>query len=1691
MVVTLVATGGGPGAIYEWNFNGAGYISGSDTMIKAFTVPGKYDVDLRVTPKLGPPCIISKKSLFEVLPTPKPSIYAYPSRFLCNGSKSVTLIDTTPDVVDREWIVDGISYKNAASSISVTLASSGAKSVSIKVTNSAGCTGIFSDNSYLQVHDSVPVEFCGSLTISKTDIKGTFKPNIGAYGTRSISKYEWFFPGGSPSSYTGKNPPTVTWSNPNTTQDVTFRITMADGCVYTCQRKSYIQQYLKPMAGAVRKDTACARESLTMTNLAANNGRGSWEWNFPDAMIPPPSPGPPPKDLTCSYGGAGMFSGTLSFRYDAKKGCTQSVTYTPIVIIVGPTVDFDSPEKQSCNPKAKIELLNKTNLAGASNVKYTWRVYDSSGKQLMVFSPKNSAGDTFFYPKYQRVYSVSLAAKSSRCSDSLFRKEYITITRPEADFDVDTTQLCLGQSIQFFSYTNPPDPNGKTYSYIWNIQHADSMPVFMTLTGASTNFTPWVPGRYHVTLIVQNGKTCADTVTKKFVFTVYGALGSASAEKINLCTGTGAYFRGKVAYQYPKGPSFPLTYEWKVDGVSTGDSVNIINKNSLNNCYIQFWESGAYIVYLFIYDKQKCAVSVPVRDTIKVGVSSDFNLYQPKCVGDTSEIYSAASRDAFSYKWMAVPSDAAKFVPSDTVRAPGIVYLRDTCVKVELVTTKIVDGNFCSDTAKHTMCYNLPHVIFDTNDTFVNCAPEVVTFTWKSTVPKTSVFWDFGDGTTLLTKSNLVSHVYKINNIDGFDVKVTPFDTNGCSPGTILKPHMVKVNGPQPKFTLDKHKACDGITVKFTNASIRAKKFVLFYDDDQLDTSANNYHSYALNDPTIDSFNFYPVILSLDDADTSCRPFYKDTITVYRTPTADFRADTVLGCVPLSIGFTDQSKGVIRAWAWDLDGDGLADDSAQNPRFTYKKPGKYTVTLSVMGAGGCPANIVKTQYIEVLPIPITGFVPNQRKVCGKATIHFTDTAKYYKYYLFDYGDGSPLEVNSMVDHVYAYDSLKAKSDSMIFYPQMVGVSAAGCSDTFTDTIIAYAVPRTDFRSDIKAGCAPLKIQFTDMSRHAYGWEWDFENDGVIDDTTRNPLHVFSPGIYTVKLRTHGLNGCIDSMVKVNYIRVNEPPKADFTVNDSNICIGDEVTFQDLTYPKANAAKWLWIVNEPASTSTVSTEQNPTFQFFTPGYREVFLAVEDNFGCRDTIRKKAVFVEDSLPPQNSELLYVTVEGDNTIKAVWNRNKVYDFSQYILTRNDNPALEVYRTADNADTTYTNVDLSISTAAKSYCYSIQTKDECENISYSSPTHCTMLLTTTALAASTIKLDWTPYVGYNTREYRIYRSGPDKNFSYFATVAANKFTYNDSNLCDQQYCYYIEAVDLTNRFFSHSNISCSQAPYIYQVNPLIVDYATVQDDRYVKVKWGLGVQPNVKGYIIDRKAGAANWKDSFAMSTDTFFVDRSADVQSAPYAYRVRPVDACGYQGPVSHIGQTIFLDTRIIDDKVHLYWNKYRFWNDGVDHYEVQIRDRKGAFKTTAILSPSDSTYTDDSIYTTIDTAYCYRVLAIQHGLTLYTSTSNMTCALLDSRVFIPNAFSPNKDGVNDVWKVSALSIYNLVGEKKLNYYVRIVNRWGQIVFESHDVNEGWDGTFNGKPAPVDVYVYLLHAQGIDGRSINRKGNITLLK
>lgn len=89
-----------------------------------------------------------------------------------------------------------------------------------------------------------------------------------------------------------------------------------------------------------------------------------------------------------------------------------------------------------------------------------------------------------------------------------------------------------------------------------------------------------------------------------------------------------------------------------------------------------------------------------------------------------------------------------------------------------------------------------------------------------------------------------------------------------------------------------------------------------------------------------------------------------------------------------------------------------------------------------------------------------------------------------------------------------------------------------------------------------------------------------------------------------------------------------------------------------------------------------------------------------------------------------------------------------------------------------------------------------------------------------------------------------------------------------------------------------------------------------------------------------------------------------------------------------------------------------------------------------------------------------------------------------IFIPNAFSPNNDGKNDQFRVTAADGYQVLK-------FQVFNRWGQLIYQSTNFSKGWDGRFKGQPQPQDTYVYFLQIRSFNGRIVTRRGTVTLFR
>lgn len=156
---------------------------------------------------------------------------------------------------------------------------------------------------------------------------------------------------------------------------------------------------------------------------------------------------------------------------------------------------------------------------------------------------------------------------------------------------------------------------------------------------------------------------------------------------------------------------------------------------------------------------------------------------------------------------------------------------------------------------------------------------------------------------------------------------------------------------------------------------------------------------------------------------------------------------------------------------------------------------------------------------------------------------------------------------------------------------------------------------------------------------------------------------------------------------------------------------------------------------------------------------------------------------------------------------------------------------------------------------------------------------------------------------------------------------------------------------------------------------------------------------------------------------------------------------------------------------------YTTEGVLHYEWQMS------KDQDFENPEYRFYQKDLDYTfTEEGTFYLRFLGSNADGTCTAYSDIYTVSIGASALVCPNAFSPNGDGVNDIWKVSYRSL--------IDFNCEIFNRNGQKIYGFTDPSDGWDGTWHGKTVKPGVYYYVIIATGADGKKYKKSGDINII-
>lgn len=374
-----------------------------------------------------------------------------------------------------------------------------------------------------------------------------------------------------------------------------------------------------------------------------------------------------------------------------------------------------------------------------------------------------------------------------------------------------------------------------------------------------------------------------------------------------------------------------------------------------------------------------------------------------------------------------------------------------------------------------------------------------------------------------------------------------------------------------------------------------------------------NGSSSSQSNPTIvyNAPGTYTVTLTVDDgtnSDTETKAAY---ITVYGPPVVQFTAQPGIGCVPVSVQFTDQSSSgsAITSRIWNF-GDGNTS-SQQNPINNYTFSGNYTVSLSISDANGCNGTASVPNMVQVVPQPQAIFSSPDTLACAAPhTVNFSNTSSTgpNSTYTWDFGDGNTSSAANPT-HTYTSDGNYTVS--------LIVSDPAGCSDTLAmGNFVQIGGPVAAFSSGAARVCLGDSVSFQDLTTgNVSSWQWDF-GDGN-QSTNQNPVHSYAaPGIYTVTQIVSDAASCSDTLVQPNFVEVVAAPIADFSADTLISCEAPfQVNFSDLS---TGAVSWSWDFGD-GNTSTLA---NPSHTYTGPGQYDVQLVVANADSCRDTLLRSA-------------------------------------------------------------------------------------------------------------------------------------------------------------------------------------------------------------------------------------------------------------------------------------------------------------------------------------------------------------------------------------------------------------------------------------------------------------------------------------
>ncbi|MGZ8558430.1 MAG: PKD domain-containing protein [Chitinophagaceae bacterium] len=1412
----------------------------------------------------------------------------------------------------------------------------------------------------------------------------------------------------------------------------------------------------------------CAPLTVTFTDQSTGDPT-SWGWEFSNGTLSNL------KNPVVVFSTPGTYSAKLVVRNE--NGIDQIEKTDYITVSASPTANFSANITLGCVP-VSVKFTDLSSSASGSIVGWEWNFGDGGTSTLQ--NPSHSYSNTGFY-------TVTLTVTSnSGCKRTTTKGRYIRVVNGvDTDFNFLPPSSCRPPYVVKFQNQSSGPGN---VSYSWNFGNSQTS----ALKNPTVTYN--APGTYTIRLNAQSDLGCGGTIQKTITIT------PTTTDFTSIST---ICLEQPVSFQH-NSSSTPVTSFWDFGDGTTSAQINPVKTfltpgifnvrliNNYSNCTdsvtktvtvidnpavdfnaddsssckapfdvkfadltpgATFWlwdfgdgntstqqnpvhkytSFGNYTVKLTAGTSADCSNSNTKIDLIKIQETSVSINRGSGCIPFTyTPLATIQTVDAItSHLW-----DFGDGTGSALQNPPPHTYNAEGDYTISLTITT-ASGCTKTITVPRGVETGTPPVVSLTATPLTACASDKVSFTGTAiTTPGANIAWewDFADGTT----SNLQNPVHTFIDTGALNVTLTVLN-NGCD-NSISQ--IIEVKPPIAKFDYDVN--CVNRAVTFTNTSlINSTVTPLTYLWKMGDPASTQFTTATPPAFTYPSPGSYNVTLTVTNG-TCSFTLTKPVIVVDEK--ADFSTNKNQVCKNETFTLTaiNSVAANISNYSWTI---GQTVISAGSRSLSHSLPteGIYDVSLTITDINGCKNTKTVAGYIKANG-PTAKFVPATAGGCLNKTVSFIDQSTSVSTNLvsweWDFGDGTK-QIFTVPPYTHTY-SKEGK-----YRVSLKVTDAAGCTDRYTlPSTLLVTNPLVGFRSDT-VYCPGAPLQFVDTSSGAgLSYQWNF-GDGNISNL-QNPKNSYPSGdaSYSVKLKIKDISGCEDSVTKTNYIRIRSPKAALGIKDTTTICPPLRTSF---TFKGSDYKSFYWDFGDGGST----TLQNPSYFFSDYGHFIPKLFLVGPGGCIDSAQS-SVAVYD--PFASTKINYGPVT-----KACNSLNVDFDLTvppsfKFIFYFGDGSADSSQRTK------------------LSHFYSRPSFNTPGIVIIDTISGCLIPLNGNTRIDI---LGAIPLFGKDKKEFCDQGKVTFKNFTTknepitstlwdFGDGATS--TANEPSHTFTQPGIYIVKLTVTTQ--SNCSRTFSDTIRVYRT-PI----ATIQSRDTIC----LNIPQLIEGALGNADT-LTKWQWTFGNGQTSSLQNNTVTFTTAGnYAVNLTTSNKIGCRAEAT---KNIYVSTlptaTAVEDPTTIMsgggTNLLMNYTGNIASYNWIPTTR---LSCTNCPSPYANPRSTTKFIVQIEDRYGCK----------NSGDINVIVVCGNQNYFVPNTFSPNGDGRNEVFFPKGTGLFRIKS-------MRVFNRWGELVFEkkdfaANDPSVGWNGTYKGKVASSDAYIYTMEILCENNTIIPVKGNVTLLR